>query len=202
MFGGKPVSEAKCDARGGDWEGDSGLASLFAPTSCGALNLNDGAVLLDIGGEVPVPVGEPTDGLCVAVVDDLDGGGIDPSGIGDEDDDGLSDYEEACVAEYADEGADPCVQQDNDLDGVHDLVDADDDNAGVDDVEDSCPFEGVGTNSDGMIVGVDGCLRNTMCNNDADDDSDSFTDWDGNGGDPDPSCDDNEDDDEFPFDGD
>jgi hypothetical protein len=43
-------------------------------------------------------------GLCLAAVEDLNGGGVVPDGSGDEDGDGISDYEEACVLDR-----DPCT---------------------------------------------------------------------------------------------
>jgi len=43
-------------------------------------------------------------GLCLAAVTDLNGGGVVPDGSGDEDGDGVSDYEEACVLDR-----DPCT---------------------------------------------------------------------------------------------
>ena len=51
-------------------------------------------------------------------MEDLNGGGIDYTGAGDEDGDGLADYVEACVL-----GTNPC-KADTDGDGAADGVDA------------------------------------------------------------------------------
>ena len=85
------------------------------PTSCGALYLNDGALAYEVdpatgeplkdefGDRLP-PI-ETTDPICLAAVWDVDGdGAIEYDGTGDEDGDGLSDFDEACVL-----GTDPCV---------------------------------------------------------------------------------------------
>lgn len=86
----------------------------FAPTSCGPLYLNSGpATVTDIAtSEVLFEAGP----LCLAAVEDLNGGGLVLDGSGDEDGDGLSDLDEACVF-----GSDPCVFTNDviiDLDGV------------------------------------------------------------------------------------
>ncbi len=179
LFGGKPVSEAKCNARGGTWEGDSGPANVFAPTSCGALYLNDGAVLLlALEGLEPEVLGV-SDALCLAVVADSGEDGIDPSGAGDEDGDTLSDYFEACEAE---ERTDPC-NADTDGDLVNDDLDL-------------CPLEGPGTDSDGKYVDIDGCLQWTQCSDGEDNDNDGVTDY----AEGDASCDSIEDNTEDTFD--
>lgn len=101
----------------------------FAPTSCGALFLNDGAQVFVLDTETGEPVvdGETgerlppiatSDGLCLAAVDDLNGD-IVFDGTGDVDGDGLTDHEEACEI-----GTDPC-NPDTDGDGVPDGEDAD-----------------------------------------------------------------------------
>jgi hypothetical protein len=104
------------------------------PTSCGALYLNYGAVAYDEFGEL---VAGPTAPLCLAAVSDLDGEvGIDYTGAGDEDEDGISDYEEACGI-----GTDPC--------------DADTDNDGVNDGDDACALlgdEGDGVDGNGCPI--------------------------------------------------
>jgi hypothetical protein len=103
----------------------------FAPTSCGALFLNeDGAEAFEVD-ETGEPLRDPETGeklppilvsnpLCLAAVEDCNGDGvIAPDGSGDEDGDGLSDIEEACQL-----GTDPC-NSDSDGDGVPDGNDPD-----------------------------------------------------------------------------
>lgn len=142
-------------------DSDSGMVSFWAetrchgnrnnskcrPTSCGALYLNEGAVayeldpatgepMLDQDGERLPPILE-SNSLCLAAVSDLDGSGIDPTGGGDEDGDGVSDHTEACSI-----GSDPCLE-DSDSDGVNDG-------------EDVCPLdgdEGLGVDSVGCPLG-------------------------------------------------
>jgi len=96
------------------------------PTSCGALYLNHGAIayekdengdlVLDEDGN-PVVISGPTDPICLAAVDDINGDGeFTWDGSGDEDGDGFPDHEEACFW-----GNDPCVfTPDSDGDGVPD----------------------------------------------------------------------------------
>jgi hypothetical protein len=80
------------------------------------LYLNKGAVAYDVADpEVPILVSNT---LCLAAVEDLNGGGIDYSGMGDEDGDSLLDHAEAC-----DLGTDPC-SGDSDGDGVTDDIEA------------------------------------------------------------------------------
>lgn len=68
------------------------------PKECGAFFLNQGA-----GAYVGRALLAVTDPICLAAVRDLDGGGIDYSGNGDEDGDGVDDYTEACI-----DFTDPC----------------------------------------------------------------------------------------------
>jgi hypothetical protein len=92
------------------------------PTSCGALYLNDGAkaYALDEFGDPIYPPIAVSNSLCLAAVEDVDEDGfIDFTGAGDEDGDGLSDYEEACGACPSD----PCTASDADGDGVADSCD-------------------------------------------------------------------------------
>ncbi|MCK4793663.1 MAG: hypothetical protein KAV87_58585, partial [Desulfobacteraceae bacterium] len=104
----------------------------FAPTSCGALYLNeDGAEAYEVDPGTGEPLRDPCTGeklppisvsnpLCLAAVWDFNGDGvIARDGSGDEDGDGLSDLEEACEL-----GTDPC-NPDTDGDGVTDDVDPD-----------------------------------------------------------------------------
>jgi len=117
----------------------------YAPTSCGALYLNDGAQVFEVDefgeplrdlntGEVLPPILESNQ-LCLAAVEDLDGGGIVGDGSGDEDGDGLTDLEEAC-----ERGTDPCL--------------ADTDGDGVNDNSDLCPLRGL---EETGFVDADGC---------------------------------------------
>ena len=64
-----------------------------------AFLINEGAALY-AGRSI---LAGPTNPLCLAAVKDLNGGGLDYSGQGDEDGDGSTDYFEACLA-----GSDPC----------------------------------------------------------------------------------------------
>lgn len=118
------------------------------PTSCGALYLNYGAIAYKKDGEGNlvldqgelVVVAGPTDPICLVAVEDLDGGGIDLTGNGDEDGDGLLDHNEAC-----DIGTDPC-NPDTDDDGVLDGAD-------------ECPLEGPPDAGLGEIQDPNGCNR-------------------------------------------
>lgn len=153
--------------------------TLCRPTSCGALYLNYGAVAYDELGDF---VDGPTQPLCLAAVDDVNGdGAFTWDGSGDEDEDGLADYEEACGI-----GTDPC-DPDSDDDGVSDgdeiasgcmdplnpdtdgdtisdgdelnagtdPCDADTDDDGVNDAEDACALlgdEGDGVDGNGCPI--------------------------------------------------
>lgn len=90
--------------------------TVYAPTSCGPLYLNDGAVAYD--AETLEWVAGPTEPLCLAVVDQelLDALPIYTMDA-DHDEDSLSSWEEACL--YV---TDPCLA-DTDGDGVRDDVD-------------------------------------------------------------------------------
>jgi hypothetical protein len=164
------------------------------PTSCGALYLNHGAIAYekDKNGDValdpegnPIVITGPTDAICLAAVDDINGDGVFTwDGSGDEDGDNLTDLEEACGI-----GTDPCVD-DTDGDGVSDFdevasgcmdplnpdtdgdtindgdelaagtdpCDADTDADGYDDNVDSCPVEGPADPAAGEILKDDGCI--------------------------------------------
>jgi hypothetical protein len=90
----------------------------FEPRDCGAISLNTGAAAFDTATREPLldPDGNPmqTAPLSVAAVRDMQHDGIDYSGNGDEDGDGLTDYDEACVR-----GTNPC-DRDTGHDGVND----------------------------------------------------------------------------------
>lgn len=130
------VAEARCH--------DNRKNKKCKPTSCGALYLNNGAAAFELDPDTGTPVLDDegnrlpplmeTNSLCLVAVSDLNGGGIDYSGNGDEDGDGLLDHYEACEV-----GTDPC-NMDSDGDGVNDGVD-------------QCPLEG----DMGLGVDADGC---------------------------------------------
>lgn len=154
-------------------------APVFAPTSCGALDLNRGAAAFEIDPATGEPATDPATGeilppvlvsnaLCIAAVRDVNGDGIlDRDGSGDEDADSLSDYEEACGL-----GTDPCLA-DSDGDGVRDDVDV-------------CPLEGPADPSLGEILDPNGCIRQSQCSDSLDNDNDGVIDFVGG----DLSCDD------------
>ncbi len=86
----------------------------FAPTSCGALFLNDGAVAFELDPATGEPKRDPTTGelapplfestrLTLVAVEDLNGGGVVPDGSGDEDGDNVTDLQEIL------DGTDPCI---------------------------------------------------------------------------------------------
>jgi hypothetical protein len=113
-------------------QGKDKVFTKWAPTSCGALYLNDGAIAYDVDGNV---VAGPTDPLILVAVSDVNGDGIIVrDGTGDEDGDDAPDGVDNC----------PCVpnpdQDDTDGDGIGDACDPDDDNDGVVDAEDNCPL--------------------------------------------------------------
>ena len=78
------LAEARC----GDTPGDP----MCHPYECGAFYLNEGAQAW-VGRSLI----DQTDPLCLAAVKDMNGGGLDYTGAGDEDGDGVDDYTEACV---------------------------------------------------------------------------------------------------------
>jgi subtilisin family serine protease len=105
-------------------------SNRFAPTSCGNIFLNDGARAIELDPVTRLPLqdelGEAlpalaeSNPLCLAAVPDLNGDGkFSPDGSGDEDGDGLTDLDEACVL-----NTDPCIA-DTDGDGVPDGEDED-----------------------------------------------------------------------------
>jgi hypothetical protein len=112
---------------------------FFAPTSCGPLYLNDGAQAYD--KDTGALLAE-SNRLVVAAVEDLDGGGIDPTGQGDEDADGIVDIDEVRI-----HGTNPC-DDDSDGDG---LTDGDEvDTYGTDPLDDDTDGGG---ETDGSEVG-------------------------------------------------
>jgi len=125
----------------------------FAPTSCGALYLNNGAAAFEIDPATGNPMTDPATGdtlppiavsnrLCLAAVEDVNGDeSLDWTGGGDEDGDTLTDLEEACVI-----GTDPCLK-DTDGDGVRDDAD-------------ECPLDDDPANPAlGEILDPNGCIR-------------------------------------------
>jgi len=142
---------ALCHESGKGKKGKGGN-DFCRPTSCGALYLNHGAVAVDPDTAVAVDpdtgelIAGPTDPICLAAVDDVNGDGeFTWDGSGDEDDDGFTDLAEACFW-----GNDPCIYTpDSDDDGVPDPNDncvdtpnpdqEDADNDGVGDACDNCP---------------------------------------------------------------
>lgn len=164
-------------------QGDGGNDTIeWAPTFCGRLYLDDGAIgyEIDENGDLvldaelnPVVLEEQTDPLFVVAVFDVDGNGIIVrDGSGDEDKDGVVDGEDNC----------PCVdnpdQVDTDHDGKGDAcsgdLNLDLDGDGVDNDEDNCPLaananqndwdnDGIGDVCDGDLDG-DGVLNeNDLC---------------------------------------
>ena len=85
------IAQARC----GDTPGDP----TCHPYECGAFYLNEGAQAW-----VGRALMDQTDPLCLAAVKDMNGGGLDYTGAGDEDGDGVDDYTEACV-----NFTDPCT---------------------------------------------------------------------------------------------
>jgi len=145
----------------------------YAPTSCGALYLNNGAVAFELDpdtGDVLGPLME-TNALCIAAIPD--DGNLDYTGAGDYDQDGAEDWAEAC-----DIGTDPC-NPDTDGDGVLDG-------------DDECPLEGPADPGAGEILDPNGCIRQSQCSDGVDNDDDGLIDLA-----EDPGCDDIIDDDEF-----
>jgi len=138
---------ARCH-EGGKGKKGKGGNTFCRPTSCGALYLNYGAIafekdefdelVLDEFGN-PIVVAGPTNVLCLAAVDDVNGDEkIDFGGGGDEDGDGFTDLAEACFWDN-----DPCsYTPDSDGDLVPDPNDncIDTPNPGQEDAD----FDGLG----------------------------------------------------------
>jgi hypothetical protein len=130
----------------------------FAPTSCGALFLNDGAFVFELGpdGTALFPEIFSSKPLLLVAVKDLGGDGIVGDGSGDEDGDGRMDLQEVREAPFTD----PC-NPDSDGDTIPDGDEvaqgtdpnkADTDGDGVPDGMDLCPLD----NGGGLING-EGC---------------------------------------------
>jgi hypothetical protein len=167
----------------GKGHGKRGKPPAFAPTSCGPLYLNEGAValekdefgdlVLDLEGN-PVVVAGPTNALCLVAVDqDLLDALPEYDADADHDADGLASHAEAC----GEIGTDPC-DPDTDGDGVLDGADA-------------CPLEGPPNPNLGELQDPDGCSDGI------DNELDGTTDFVGG----DLSCDDILDDSEDTYDG-
>jgi hypothetical protein len=73
----------------------------YHPRQCGTLRVNQGAEAFEQGGAGP-PIFS-SNRLCLAALEDVNGFGIVRDGSGDEDGNGVSDYEEACEL-----AQDPC----------------------------------------------------------------------------------------------
>lgn len=170
---------------------------LFAPTSCGTLNLNDGAIAFELNasGELVLIENEPvilgqSEGLCLAAVADLNGGGLKFDGTGDEDGDGFEDHAEACKfftnpcvfdtdvdSDAVPDAADNCLlvantdQVDGDGDGVGAACDADDGNAGVGLAQCADGIDNAdGEDTDKDAVGVVGATPDAGCTSPTDND--------------------------------
>lgn len=130
----------------------------FAPASCGALSLNDGATAFELD-----PEGKSagtlfsSNPLLLVAVEDLNGGGVFGDGSGDEDGDGRTDLEEVRDEPFTR----PC-NPDSDGDGLSDAEEialgtdpnnGDTDADGVLDGEDLCPLD-----DGGGSVDANGCL--------------------------------------------
>ncbi|MBN1945732.1 MAG: choice-of-anchor D domain-containing protein, partial [Bradymonadales bacterium] len=134
------------------------LRGRFEPASCGSLFLNQvEATVHLVDPETGDPLNDPETSepfppiawaprLCLAAVGDVDTDGtIQADGTGDEDEDGISDYDEACLW-----GTDPC-QADSDGDGIGDGEEID---LGTDPLDPDTDGDGV---SDGeeIELGID-----------------------------------------------
>lgn len=95
---------------------------MSAPFECGALNLHRGVEIAESGAGRAGTVAAAGP-LCVAAARDLNGGGIDYTGNGDEDGDGLTDYQEACLIAAGHPCLRPC-DPDSDGDGLDDKLES------------------------------------------------------------------------------
>ncbi len=162
----------------------------WKPTSCGAFDLNDGAMAFHVVEGVPeLDPFDTTDPLVLFAVADMDGGGVAADGSGDQDQDGLTDAEEIGL------GTDPC-NADTDGDGISDgdelditighneltdPLDADSDDDGIND-GDEVAF---GSDPNVLDADHDGDGQSTFdeqaCGSDPLDDTSLSTDVDGDG---------------------
>jgi hypothetical protein len=88
----------------------NGNNTFHEPTHCGSVHVSEGAISTFGANEV---LFDPTPPICLAAVK---GPGVDPTGAGNYDGDGYSDYEEACTNVFE---TDPC-EEDTDGDGFND----------------------------------------------------------------------------------
>jgi hypothetical protein len=97
-------------------EKGNGNNTFHEPTHCGSVYVSESAISIDTSTNNELF--DPTSSLCLAAVK---GPGVDPTGAGNYDGDGFTDYEEACMNEVE---TDPC-SDDTDGDGFLDGIDDD-----------------------------------------------------------------------------
>jgi hypothetical protein len=134
-------------------------SNRFAPTSCGNLFLNNGARAIELDPDTgrplkdelgeEIPALAESDPICLAAVRDLNGDGkFAPDGSGDEDGDGLTDLEEACVF-----NTNPCIA-DTDMDGDA-LLDVEEAAIGTDALNPDTDGDGFDDGEEVLVLGTD-----------------------------------------------